>query len=60
MTFIYNPISLTWDECYIINEIIEDYDFPDEDFDFDPYDQAYFYGNPNDQISVSELSYHLI
>ena len=49
MTYVYNPISLTWDECYLINEIIELYDFPEdeEEYIFDPSDQTYFYGNDN-------------
>lgn len=55
MTHVYNPISLTWDECYLINEIIELNDFPEDDFEFDPADQSYFYGNSEEDESPYEL-----
>ena len=35
MTFVYYPNSFTCNECYVINEIIEKYDFPTYDFEFD-------------------------
>ena len=43
MTFVYYPKSFTWNECYVINEIIEKYDFPTYDFEFDVLDQYRFY-----------------
>lgn len=42
---IYVPKSFTWNECYVINEIIETYDFPSDEFEFNIFDQAYFYEN---------------
>ena len=46
MTFVYYPKSFTWNECYVINEIIEKYDYPTYDFEFNVLDQYRFYGTP--------------
>ena len=46
MTFVYYPKSFTWNECYVINEIIEKYDFPTYDFEFNVLDQYRFYDTP--------------
>lgn len=43
MTFVYCPKSFTWNECYVINEIIEKYDYPTYDFEFNVLDQYRFY-----------------
>ena len=50
MTFIYYPKSFTWDECYVINEIIEKYDFPTYDFEFDVLDQ---YTMPRSRVAAA-------
>ena len=56
---VYVPISYTWDECYVINEIFNEYEYGDDEetykfniFQQIPFEEGWWYEEPTPKITI--------